>query len=52
VKELRDAQFFPRAGGKTMEVGSKQATGTLLVEPAALRPWLAGSSLVLTLAVR
>jgi len=45
VEELRSAQFFQRAGGKTMEVGSKLATGTLPVEPAAQRPSLAESSL-------
>ncbi|MDI1429454.1 hypothetical protein [Polyangium sorediatum] len=52
MEELRDAQFFQRVGGKTIEVGSKLATGTLLVEPATLRSLLTRSSLVLTLAVR
>ncbi|WP_284721621.1 hypothetical protein [Polyangium sorediatum] len=52
MEELRDAQFFQRAGGKTMEVGFKPATCTLPVEPAAPRFALAGSSQVLTLAVR
>ncbi|MDI1431142.1 hypothetical protein [Polyangium sorediatum] len=37
-QKLRSTQFFPRARGKTMEVGSKLATCTLRVEPAALWP--------------
>ena len=52
VEELRSAQFFQRARGKTMEVGFKLATGTLPLEPAASLFWLARSSPVLTLAVR
>ncbi|MDC0745106.1 hypothetical protein [Polyangium mundeleinium] len=52
MEELRDAQFFQRAGGKTMKGDFKPAAGTLLVEPAASPSWLAGSSLVLSAAVR
>ncbi|MDI1434242.1 MULTISPECIES: hypothetical protein [Polyangium] len=52
MEELRDAQFFQRAGGKTIEVGFKPATRTLPVEPAALPRWLAGSSPVLPWPVR
>ncbi|HVK68248.1 MAG TPA: hypothetical protein VM694_27505, partial [Polyangium sp.] len=52
VEELRIAQFFQRAGGKTTCVRLELATGTLPLEPSALRSWWAGPSSVLTLAVR
>ena len=52
MEELRGAQFFQRAGGKTLEEGLELATRTPLVEPAVLSAWLAGSSPVLTAAVR